>query len=101
MRSFTIESKHAWKVLKGTSGSQAAEMVIEPGDSEGGPDNKHPRSDQWLFVLSGQGKALIEGRTTSLKPGMLLLIEKGERHQILATGRSPLKTLNVYAPPAY
>ena len=31
----------------------------------------------------------------------LLLIERGERHEIRATGRTPLKMVNFYAPPAY
>lgn len=31
---------------------QAAEMVITPGKSEGGPDNAHQGADQWLFVVS-------------------------------------------------
>ena len=38
---------------------------------------------------------------TTLKPNSLLLIEKGEPHQITATGKSPLVTLNLYTPPAY
>jgi oxalate decarboxylase/phosphoglucose isomerase-like protein (cupin superfamily) len=32
---------------------------------------------------------------------MLLLIERGERHEITNTGRGLLRTLNVYVPPAY
>jgi len=101
MKTFEVTGKRAWKVLGGTSRSQAAEMVIQPGDSEGGPDNRHPKSDQWLWILSGQGEALIEGKRLPLKAGMLLLIEKGERHQIRATGRTPLRTFNIYSPPAY
>ena len=31
----------------------------------------------------------------------LLLIERGERHEIRATGDAPLKTVNFYSPPAY
>ncbi len=31
----------------------------------------------------------------------LLLIERGERHEIRNTGRQLLKTLNFYSPPAY
>ena len=101
MRWFNVTSAPTWKVLGGTRRSQGAQMVIHPGDSEGGPDNRHPRSDQWLFVIRGQGKALVEGKSIRLKPGVLLLIEKGERHQILATGRAPLRTVNVYCPPVY
>ena len=36
-----------------------------------------------------------------LKPGVLVLIENGERHEIRNTGRALLKTLVFYAPPAY
>ena len=32
---------------------------------------------------------------------MLILIERGDRHQILNTGRALLRTLNIYVPPAY
>ena len=101
MKSFLIAGKQAWKVLGKTPRTQAAEMVIKPGGAEGGPDNKHPRSDQWLLVLAGRGIAVIEGRKIALSKGRLLLIEKGERHQILATGRAPLRTINLYGPPAY
>lgn len=80
---------------------QAAQMVIAPGDSEGGPDNAHRGADQWLFVVSGQGTAKVEGRRRLLKPGSLLLIERGERHEVRNTGRTPLKTVNFYSPPAY
>lgn len=37
----------------------------------------------------------------ALRPGSLLLIERGERHEIRATGDAPLKTVNFYSPPAY
>jgi mannose-6-phosphate isomerase-like protein (cupin superfamily) len=32
---------------------------------------------------------------------VLLLIEHGDQHEIRNTGRSLLKTLNIYSPPAY
>ena len=76
-------------------------MVIGPGDSEGGPDNKHRGADQWLYVLSGTGVATISRRKVSLRAGSLVLIERGSTHEIRNTGRTPLKTLNFYVPPAY
>jgi mannose-6-phosphate isomerase-like protein (cupin superfamily) len=45
--------------------------------------------------------ARIKGARYSLKAGALLLIEHGDRHEIRNTGRTLLKTLNLYAPPAY
>jgi len=80
---------------------QAATMVIAPGGCEGGPDNKHRGADQWLFVVSGSGAAIVAGRKHRLRAGSLLLIERGTTHEIRNTGRTPLQTLNVYVPPAY
>ncbi|PZQ20711.1 MAG: cupin domain-containing protein [Stenotrophomonas acidaminiphila] len=71
------------------NGVQAAQMVIAPG------------GNQWLYVAEGTGVAIVEGTRRALRAGSLLLIERGERHEIRATGRTPLKTVNFYAPPAY
>jgi mannose-6-phosphate isomerase-like protein (cupin superfamily) len=76
-------------------------MVLAPGDSEGGSDNRHRGADQWLYVLSGRGEALVSGKRHALSAGDLLLIEKKQRHQIRNTGRALLRTLNFYVPPAY
>lgn len=81
--------------------AQAATMVLAPGDTEGGPDNRHRGSDQWLYVLSGRGRATVNRRAHALRPGTLLLIERGSTHEIRNTGRTGLKTLNLYVPPAY
>jgi mannose-6-phosphate isomerase-like protein (cupin superfamily) len=76
-------------------------MVIAPGDSEGGPRNRHRGADQWLFVISGTGRARVNGKRYALRAGSLLVIERADEHEITATGREPLRTLNVYVPPAY
>jgi mannose-6-phosphate isomerase-like protein (cupin superfamily) len=51
--------------------------------------------------LSGKGSATVGRRTHALRPNSVLLIEKGVAHEIRSTGRTALKTLNVYVPPAY
>ena len=80
---------------------QAATMVIPPGDCEGGPDNRHRGADQWLFVVAGSGVAVLGGRAHRIKAGSLVLVERGTTHEIRNTGRTPLKTFNIYVPPAY
>jgi mannose-6-phosphate isomerase-like protein (cupin superfamily) len=101
MKHKTLKFGKGFRVTFGNARAQAAEMVIAPGDAEGGPDNRHAGADQWLFVLSGSGAANIEGRRYALKRGVLLLIEQGDQHEIRNTGRTLLRTLNVYTPPAY
>jgi mannose-6-phosphate isomerase-like protein (cupin superfamily) len=74
-------------------------MTLRPGESEGGPDNRHQGADQWLYIVSGL--AIVDGRRVPLRGGTLLFIERGDRHEIRNTGRLPLKSLNLYVPPAY
>lgn len=90
-----------FKVVLGDEHSQAAQMTLAPGETEGGPDNCHRGADQWLFVVSGMGEAVVNGKKVPLRAGTLVLIQRGDIHEIRNTGRGPLKTLNVYVPPAY
>lgn len=101
MRSKTLKFGEGFRVAFDVRKAQAAEMVIAPGDSEGGPDNRHRGADQWLFVVAGSGVARVEERRIPLKVGTLLVIEKGERHEVRNTGRVLLRTLNFYYPPAF
>ena len=94
-------------LLVATRGAQAAKMTLRPGAaSDDEPSNEHPDCEQWLFVISGSGEAVIGKRRGSLRrvplaENSLLLIEKGELHQIKNTGRRAMVTINFYVPPAY
>ena len=101
MKQMHVKYRPGFNVLVGNGRSQSAVMVLAKGESTGGPDNKHSNSDQWLYVESGTGKATVGSHTFELQTGSLLLIEKGETHEITNTGDEPLNTLNFYAPPAY
>jgi mannose-6-phosphate isomerase-like protein (cupin superfamily) len=101
MKHEQLNFRTGFRVSVGNKNSQGAVMVLAAGGTEGGPDNKHNGADQWLVVTEGSGAAIINGRKLQLKPGTIVLIEAGDRHEIRNTGRSLLKTVNIYLPPAY
>ena len=101
MQKATLRFGNGFKVIIGNRHAQAATMTIAPGDSEGGPDNRHRGADQWMFVEAGRGVAIVNGKRHALGAGGLILIERGDHHEIRNTGRTPLRTLNLYVPPAY
>jgi mannose-6-phosphate isomerase-like protein (cupin superfamily) len=101
MKSDQLSFRPGFRLSVGNARSQAAVMVLPAGGKEGDPDNNHRGADQWLFVVEGTGAAIINGHKTILKTGMMVLIEAGDRHEIRNTGRSLLKTVSVYVPPAY
>lgn len=97
----TLRFDNAFQVDFTVRQSQSAQMVLAPGDSTGGPDNRHRGAEQWVYVVDGRGQAVVEGRQVELAPGSLLVIERGEAHEIRNTSDVPLKTLNFYQPPAF
>jgi mannose-6-phosphate isomerase-like protein (cupin superfamily) len=105
MKSKKLRFGEGFRVAFEVRRAQCAEMVLAPGDSEGGDDNRHRGADQWLYVVAGRGVAVVEvegrRRRVALEPGRLLVIEKGERHEVRNTGRTMLRTLNFYYPPAF
>jgi mannose-6-phosphate isomerase-like protein (cupin superfamily) len=101
LRKKQLRFGRGFRVIPGNRASQAAEMVLPPGGAEGDADNRHRGADQWLYVLSGSGQAMVNGKRHKLGRGSLLFIERREKHEIRNTGRAPLRTLNFYVPPAY
>lgn len=100
MRPDSLRFGRDFRVSVGNGRAQAAQMVIPPGGHEGGADNRHRGAHQWLFVVSGLGQAIVNGKRYPLRAGSLILIERGDRHEIGCTGRADLKTLSIYLPPA-
>jgi mannose-6-phosphate isomerase-like protein (cupin superfamily) len=103
----TSKKRGKFNLLASTRELQAAMMTLRPGaTSDDEPSNEHSGSEQWLFVISGSGEAKIgkrrgQLRRIKLESGSLLIIEKGELHQIVNSGKRSLRTINFYAPPAY
>ena len=101
MKSDQLSFRPGFRLSAANAKSQAAVMVLAVGGKEGGSDNLHKGADQWLYVVDGSGVAIINGHKTRLKAGTIVLIEAGDRHEIRNTGRTLLKTVSVYVPPAY
>jgi mannose-6-phosphate isomerase-like protein (cupin superfamily) len=105
-RETTMQHKHlqfgkGFRIVAGDAHSQAAQMTLGTGDSEGGPDNRHRGADQWLHFVSGSGVAIVNDERVELREETLVLIQRGAFHVARNTGAGLLKTVNVYAAPAY
>jgi len=101
MRRDSLRFGRGFRISIGNGRAQATQMVIPPCGPEGGADNHQPGADRWLFVVPGLGQAIVNGRRYPWRAGSLILIERGDRHEIRCTGRADLKTVSIYLPPAY
>jgi mannose-6-phosphate isomerase-like protein (cupin superfamily) len=59
----------------------------------------HP-ADQTTFFVSGDGRVVIDGHSTSVGANHLVVIPKGAEHNIVNKGAGTLKLYSIYAPPA-
>jgi mannose-6-phosphate isomerase-like protein (cupin superfamily) len=101
MKRFSIAQGYStgFDTLGSTDNSQGATLVVQPQTKTGGPANRHPASDQWIYVIAGAGRAIIAEREAHLDAGTILLIEAGETHEILCLGDEPLVMFTVFSPP--
>lgn len=90
-----------FKVLANTAHVQVATMNLKKGQCSGDYGTDHPHADQILLVLSGDGRAKVEGQSCDLHPGDVLLIAAGEKHQIRGESVELFQTVNFYSPIAY
>jgi len=94
-------AKGKFNIIGSTARCQLATMELLPDEATGSAEARHPSSDQWIFVLAGEGVAVVSGETFTLSPGSMLLVEAGETHKISGSDGEALRMLTVYSPPAY
>jgi mannose-6-phosphate isomerase-like protein (cupin superfamily) len=51
-----------------------------------------------IYIVSGKGICRHEGEETTVQEDMALWVEKGEYHQMINTGDTPLKLATVFVP---
>jgi len=85
------------KVLFTGTRSQLVIMNIPPGQEVG--DEVHTYTEQTLFFLSGNGKAILNGKESPIVAGDVVVVTPGTEHNFINTGTVPLKIYTVYAPP--
>jgi len=80
-------------------------MSINPGDEIG--LELHTEHDQFIRIESGQGIVMMGDRREQLDfrervyDGYAIFIPAGKWHNLINTGRTPLKLYSIYAPPEH
>lgn len=83
-------------VLYTSKNSQLVLMSLRAGEEIG--EEVHD-VDQFLRVEKGTGTAILSGISHDLADGSVILVPAGARHNIVNTGKDPMKLYTVYMPP--
>ena len=59
----------------------------------------HPKTDQFIRVDKGKGKAVFNGKEKAIADGSAFIIPQGTTHNIINTGNVDLKIYTLYSPP--
>jgi mannose-6-phosphate isomerase-like protein (cupin superfamily) len=76
--------------------SQLVVMDIPVGGEIG--SERHDYVEQILFILSGHGTTIVDGKTTAVGAGDVVVVNPGVMHNLKNTGANSLKVYTVYAP---
>ncbi|SEK92918.1 cupin domain-containing protein [Parapedobacter koreensis] len=62
------------------------------------PAHSHPKSEEAIYIISGNGKVMIEGEVGNVKAGSLVLFEQGKVHMLKNTSTEEMKVVCFFAP---
>ena len=87
------------RVLSTGKKSQLVLMAIPEGEDIGA--EVHPATDQILFIVDGEGKAVVNGKTFKVGENDVVFVPAGARHNLTNSGDEELKLFTVYSPPEH
>lgn len=86
------------KELYTAGSSQLTIMSLRPGEDIG--EEVHT-VDQLIYVVKGEGRAVVAGASQTLGKGDVLCVPAGVRHNVTNTDDEPMKLASIYAPPQH
>lgn len=96
IESATRENGYFRKVLFTSGHMQLVVMCLKPNEDIG--EEVH-QLDQFIRIEVGTGKAILNGETSELSDGSVVIIPAGTKHNIINSGEGDMKLYTVYAPP--
>lgn len=61
-------------------------------------EHAHDRNEEVVFVVSGQGRAVIDGESHPMRPGSAFFIGKNRRHMFINEGETPIHWMWLIVP---
>ena len=79
--------------------TQLVVMALLPGEEIGA--EVHSAVDQLLYVVKGEGTAVLGDASEALGKGAMFCAPAGTTHNVINTGDETLKLFTVYSPPQH
>lgn len=96
IKELTKENDYFRHVIYTGKQSQLVLMSLLPHEEIG--METHPSSDQILFIVAGEGEAIVSGEKTNIAKHSVIFVPANTAHNIVNTGDENMKLYTVYAP---
>ncbi|MSQ40079.1 MAG: cupin domain-containing protein [Dehalococcoidia bacterium] len=78
----------------GAQGLTVNENTVEP--QQGIPAHVHPTHEETVVILEGEFRARVGDEERVVRPGDIVLVPQGVRHQLLSVGARPGRILAIF-----
>jgi len=95
----TLENEDFRRVLYTGKYLQLVLMTLRPGEEIG--LEVHEDHDQFFRIEEGEGEVWIDGVRSPLADDDAVIVPAGARHNVVNTGREPLRLYTLYGPPEH
>lgn len=87
------------RVLYTGKNLQLVLMSLKPGEEIG--EEVHRDRDQFFRIEDGEGEVMIDGQRSKINGDDAIVVPAGARHNLINTGKKPLRLYTVYGPPEH
>jgi quercetin dioxygenase-like cupin family protein len=74
-------------------------IQIAPGQTVK-PAHSHPNGEEVIYIISGSGKVMVDGKVEAVQAGCAVLFPQGKVHMLSNTGDEEMKVVCFFAPPS-
>jgi len=92
----TVKNDEFRRVLYTAKHCQLVVMSLKAGEEIGAEVHT---LDQFFRVEEGEGEAVLDDTRTAIRAGFAVIVPAGTNHNIINTGKLPMKLYTIYAPP--
>jgi quercetin dioxygenase-like cupin family protein len=91
-----------WLANAGRLGAKhlsACVIRVAPGEKVR-PAHSHPNGEEFIYIIQGSGRVLVNGEVAALEAGSAVLFPQGSVHMLQNTGSEEMKVICFFAPPS-
>ena len=99
IEALTVGNQDFRRVLYTGKHMQLVVMTIRPGEDIG--EEVHESIDQFFRIEKGEGELRIDGVASPVRSDDAFIVPAGASHNVVNTGKAPLKLYTIYAPPEH